>query len=255
MYRRRPQRVSILLPGERPGRRGFLKLGLFGAAFLAVGGSGYLATRRTRVRLPAGGPLSVFSPEEATVLMAVAERLVPERAGFPRPAAVKLAEKMDRVAAMADPATQLELRRLVRLFESALGGLVFDRQPQLFTEASPAHQDLRLRAWAESRIALRRTGHLAMKRLVYASYYGSPETYAAVGYPGPPLRPSAERPASRPTPPAPSPSPPGEGAAARPAGPEPSPRPPRRRGVAKPFEAQPVDQSPPLISPSVNDDG
>jgi hypothetical protein len=250
MYRRRPQRVSILLPGERQGRRSFLRTGLVGAVVLAAGGSGFLATRRTRALVDLPGPLLVFSPAEATVLMAVADRLVPVRDGFPRPSRLNLAARMDRVAAMADPATQADLRRLVRLFESALFGFLFGADAHLFTEASPARQDERLASWAQSRFELRRTGFLALKRLVYASYYGSPETYAAVGYPGPPLRPAA---AVEAAPRAESPShppvqSPGE---ARP----PPVHPPRRRGVAKPFEAQPVEESPPLISPNVNNDG
>jgi hypothetical protein len=35
-------------------------------------------------------------------------------------------------------------------------------------------------------MAVRRTGFQALKRLSAAVYYGSPETYASVGYPGPP---------------------------------------------------------------------
>jgi len=121
------------------------------------------------------------------VLLAVADRLIPERPGFPRPRALGLAARMDAVVAMAHPATQAELRRLVRLFESGAAGLLLDGQPRLFTASSPAEQDRRLAAWAKSRIALRRTGFHALKRTVYASYYASPETWGAVGYPGPPI--------------------------------------------------------------------
>jgi Gluconate 2-dehydrogenase subunit 3 len=194
MARRRTHRVSISLPGERQqGRRSFLVKGLLGGALLAAGGAAWVATRSTR---PAEHPgrLAVFSPEEAAVLLAVADRLVPPRDGFPSPRALGLAERMDAVAAQADPATQVELRRLVRLFESALSGLLLDGRPQLFTEASPERQDRRLRAWAQSRVALRRTGFRALKRLALASYYTSPATWRAVGYPGPPFDPAAGRP-------------------------------------------------------------
>ncbi|HVI74379.1 MAG TPA: gluconate 2-dehydrogenase subunit 3 family protein [Anaeromyxobacteraceae bacterium] len=187
MSRRRPSPPSLALPGEPYGRRSFLRRGLVGAALLALGGGGWLATRKTRVGPSAAGPLKVLSPQEAAVLLAVADRLVPERQGFPRPRALGLATGMDAVVAMAHPATQLELKRLVRLFESAAAGLLLDAQPRLFTESTPAQQDQRLRAWQTSRIALRRTGFHALKRLVYASYYASPETWSAVGYPGPPV--------------------------------------------------------------------
>lgn len=186
MARRRPPPPSLALPGERHTRRSFLKRGVLGAALLAGGGT-WLATRKTRVAPEVVGALSVLSREEASVLLAIADRLVPERDGFPRPRALGLAAKMDAVVAMAHPATQQELRRLIRLFESAAAGLLLDRQPRTFTGSTPAQQDERLSAWARSRIPLRRTGYHALKRIVYASYYASPESWLAVGYPGPPI--------------------------------------------------------------------
>jgi hypothetical protein len=185
MSRRRPS-SSLALPGEPQSRRSFLQRGIVGAALLALGG-GWLATRKTRVGPGVEGRLEVLSPEEAAVLLAVADRLVPERQGFPRPRELGLAARMDAALLMAHPAAQQELKRLVRLFESAAAGLLLDGQPRLFTESTPAQQDRRLQAWQGSRIALRRTGFHALKRLVYASYYASPETWAAIGYPGPPI--------------------------------------------------------------------
>lgn len=189
MSLRRPARVTIPLPGEvEVHRRTFLKTGLVGAVLLAAGGSAWLATRRTAPATDVGGPLRVFSASEAAVLLAVADRLVPVRAGFPRPHQLQLAARVDGIVAMAHHATQQELRQLVRLFESAVAGLLLDAQPRLFTACSAEAQDRRLHAWAESRLALRRTGYRALKGLVYAAYYGSPETWSAVGYPGPPFR-------------------------------------------------------------------
>ena len=186
MSRRRPP-LSLDMPGAGQSRRTFLVRGLTGGMLLALGGAGWLLTRKTRLPPELLGPLRVFSPEEGAVLAAVAERLVPERTGFPRPGVLRLASRMDEVAAMAHPATQVELRRLVRLFESALAGLLLDGQARLFTTSTPAQQDRRLGAWAQSRLPLRRTGYRALKRLVYASYYAAPETWAAIGYAGPPL--------------------------------------------------------------------
>lgn len=184
-YRRAPPH-SLVLPREEHGRRRFLATGLAGAVLLALGGT-WLATRTTRPLDRSEGPFRVFSAGEAAVLLAIADRLVPEHRGLPRPRELRLPVRMDAVAAMADPATQVELRRLVRLFESAAAGLLLDGDPEPFTAAAPERQDRRLDAWRESRIALRRTGYRALKRLVYATYYASPETWGAVGYPGPPF--------------------------------------------------------------------
>jgi hypothetical protein len=183
---RRRHGVTIPLPGEDAGRRRFLVKGIAGFVLLSLGGGTWLATRRT-APLPAGA-LRVFSAEEAAVLLAISERMIPEGPGFPRPRELGLVERIDGIAAMANATDQGELRKLVRLFESALGGLLLDGDPRLFTASTPARQDRRLRAWGSSRIALRRTGYRALKRLVYAAYYASPEVWPAVGYPGPPLR-------------------------------------------------------------------
>jgi hypothetical protein len=59
--------------------------------------------------------------------------------------------------------------------------------PRPFTQMDPTEQDAQLDAWRNSRLAVRRTGFQAMKRLCSAIYFGSPETYASVGYPGPPV--------------------------------------------------------------------
>ncbi|MBI5067742.1 MAG: gluconate 2-dehydrogenase subunit 3 family protein [Deltaproteobacteria bacterium] len=234
MARRRPRPVRVLLPGEREGRRGFLKKGLFGAVLLAAAGGGtWLATRRTRVD-PALKPLLVFDAAQLTVLLAIANRMVPEHPGFPRPAEVGLPARIDAIAAMAHPSAQKELRQLVTLFESGLSG-VLDLSPRLFTECDGPAQEKRLRQWQNSRLSLRRTGFRALKRLVAAAYYSSPETWGAVGYPGPPNSPTL---APRPQPaPETRPAEPGEGA--------PPPRP-------RPFRPAPVPVEPvvPQILPA-----
>ncbi len=184
--RRRRQKSRIFLPGESDSRRGFLKKGLVGGILLAAGGGGFLATRKTT---PLAGPqdrFRVLSLQEAAVILAIADRLVPERKGFPRPMAMDLPAKVDALAARAHPATQKELRQLIRLFENALTGLLFEGVPQTFTQSTPEAQDRRLAGWGRSRVTLRRTGVGALRELIYAAYYASPEVYPALGYPGPP---------------------------------------------------------------------
>jgi hypothetical protein len=84
------------------------------------------------------------------------------------------------------PQGQKEVRQLVGLFENALAGLVLDGQLRTFTASTAEQQDARIRAWQTSRIKMRRTGYRALKKIVYSSYYGAPETWKAIGYPGPP---------------------------------------------------------------------
>jgi hypothetical protein len=174
---------------------------------------------------------------------------------------VGVPRKVDAVVAGLNPGTQREIRRLLNLFEGAVAGLLFEGQLRTFTSCSPWEQDDRLRGWAHSRVTLRRSGFRALKKLVTAAYYSSPEAWPAIGYPGPPLAPPpvpAERPpvpegneeeTAAPKPPAPAP--PGPPARAeeppRQAGPAPrpahAPRPPEAVPAPRPVESVPAPRS------------
>jgi hypothetical protein len=186
LRRNRYRRERILLPHEHEGRRSFLKYGLAGAALLAIGGGTWLGARRTFPMPGLTGPFTAISPEEATVFLALADRLLPPRPGFPSPLDVDLPRRIDALVALMHEEAQKEVRQLVRLFENALVGLVLDGQWKTFTESTPERQDARIRAWQQSRYRVRRTGYKALKKIVYSSYYGARETWAAIGYPGPP---------------------------------------------------------------------
>lgn len=185
MFRRsRGRRERILLPGETLGRRGFLVMGLSGAALLA--GAGMFAWRRPGDLTGVAGPFAVLTQTEAAILLSVARRTLPPGPRFPPPEEVHVAERVDSFLAMSHPGVQRDVKRLLSLFDSALFGLVLDGSPSRFRAATPEVQDARLTAWSSSRIALRRTGFRALRRLVGSAYYSSPSTWTAAGYPGPP---------------------------------------------------------------------
>jgi hypothetical protein len=181
-------------------RRHFLRKTLGGAALLAAAGAVPLALRKTRLREPRQ-QLRFFTPAEYSVFAAVAERVLARgaadlpqelagvlraRTASPAPAALDVAGKADAFLAPLDEASTKELKQLLALFDNALFSFVTGGPPRPFTGMSPAEQDAHLERWATSRMAVRRTGFQALKRLSAAVYYGSPETYASVGYPGPP---------------------------------------------------------------------
>jgi hypothetical protein len=112
---------------------------------------------------------------------------VAERRPVPPSAAdVDVAEKADAFLAPLDAASAKELKQLLLLFDNALFSLATGGPPRPFTRMSPQEQDAHLERWATSRMAVRRTGFQALKRLTAAMYYSQPATYASVGYPGPP---------------------------------------------------------------------
>jgi len=183
-------------------RRGLLKKTIGGAALLAVAGSVPLALRKTKLR-EAPRSLKFFSAAEYSIWAAMAERVVAHdptpatqddvnRTGFvTRPAAptaanVDVAGKADAFLAPLPESDRKDLKQLLALFDNALFSVLGGGPAKPFTQMDAAQQDAHLRSWQTSRLAIKRTGFQAMKRLSCAIYYGSPETFASVGYPGPP---------------------------------------------------------------------
>jgi len=182
-------------------RRGFLKKTLGGAVLLTVAGAVPLALRKTRLREHSGA-LLFFTAAEYSIFAAIADAVLAEgpvsglpgfagellakRPTAPSPAEVDVAGKADKFLAPLDPASAKDLKQLLALFDNALFSLLTLGAATPFTQKTPAQQQAQLNDWATSRLSIRRTGYQAMKRLCAAIYFGTPSTYASIGYPGPP---------------------------------------------------------------------
>jgi hypothetical protein len=178
--------------GGKASRRKFLKRGLVGGGLLLAAGTLPFAFRTTAIGQRPRRELRLLSLEEYAVLAAIAARVVPgdgADARWPRAEAVDVAGKVDALLATVHPDVGSDFRRLLRLFESGFLGTFVAGSPRPFTRAAPAEQDARIEAWRRSRLAVLRSGYQALKRLALAAYYSSPEVYARIGYPGPPVVP------------------------------------------------------------------
>lgn len=178
--------MKMYLPprGQPVARRGFLKKGLIGGALLALGGGGFLFTRRgAQVNIPGG--LQVLNAAEYAVMWAIVQRFVPAREGFPAADSLNAAVAADGIIALLEPVTQEELKQLLMLFENALPNFLFGGRTTPFTQLDPTEQDAVLAEWRDSRLTLRRTGYRALRGIALAAYYGNKATWSAVGYPGP----------------------------------------------------------------------
>jgi Gluconate 2-dehydrogenase subunit 3 len=166
-------------------RRQLVKRGTVGSLLLLVAGGGVSFFWPTRRR---GGPsgLSVFDETEASILAAVADVVLAIEPGAPSAESVGVVGRVDALLARSPADVQRELRRLLRLFENGLTGLLTGSGWTSFTAASGEARRRRLMAWEMSRISIFRTGFQAMKRLTAACYYSCPAAWAAIGYPGPP---------------------------------------------------------------------
>jgi hypothetical protein len=167
-------------------RRSFLKRGIFGGLLLALGGGGFLASRRSRVLPAPPEGLLVLDSIEYAVLMSIAGRIILGGEGFPPVQEVNVGLNADRILARSDPAAAQELKQLLKLFENALAGFLLRGRILPFTRLGVQDQEQALQQWQSSRLEICRTGFVALRTLVIASYFTSPLSWSAVHYPGPP---------------------------------------------------------------------
>lgn len=168
----------------RPSRRTLLKYGFAGTAVLTMGGVG-LSLWPSQLREPQR-PLAVLTQREYSILAAVADRMTPAGGAFPSAQELQVAEKVDDLLAISDPATADELRMVLKIVENALVALLFGGAPVPFTALSDADRDRVLNTWRLSSVSIRRTAYQGLRSACLAAYYSSTEVYPLVGYPGPP---------------------------------------------------------------------
>jgi long-chain-alcohol oxidase len=140
-----------------------------------------------------------LTPRERAVLEAVCETLVPS-IPIPRdPGAffatgARQAGTVDRavrlVGAVADPEARDRLRLLLHLLDNRVANLFLSGRFTRFTAMRPAAREAVLRGYSRSRIALRRAGFQALKRLVHVAHYcwpvnGTHPAWQVNAYPGP----------------------------------------------------------------------
>ncbi|HHO53690.1 MAG TPA: hypothetical protein ENK18_23160 [Deltaproteobacteria bacterium] len=167
-----------------PTRRHLLKLGLFGAGLLAVGGVGL--GLRPGSRAPVPRTLAALEPDAFRVLAAVADRICPATGLLPPAAELRLAERVDAHLATLHPDDVAELSRALLLLENALAGLLIGGSTVPFTLRPPEAQDRTLARWRGSRFVVLRSAFKALRTLCVTAYYADPRVGRAIGYPGPP---------------------------------------------------------------------
>jgi len=141
-----------------------------------------------------------LSPSRHAVLAAVCETLIPrvERPDDPTgyfALSATEARTIDRVEQLIglieDPDARSRLDLLLGLLGTPIANLLLGGRFGAFDRLSPDDRLAVLRSWAHSRLALKRAGFQALKRLVQVSFYGWPvrngshPAWDAAGYPGP----------------------------------------------------------------------
>lgn len=158
-------------------RRTFLKRGLFGGSLLALGGAGLALFPGRELGDPAE-PLVTFGLRSFRALAAVAGRVVTAEGRDP----LAIAQGVDRLLLAAPPEVRRDLDHLLGLLDNALGSLVLDGRLTPFSRLGEADQDVALTRWRDSRLAIRRTGYQALRKLCLATYYATEASWPALHY-------------------------------------------------------------------------
>jgi hypothetical protein len=173
---------------DAPGlsRRGLLKVGLMGSAFLATAGltaslSGCSAST------PANG-FAVVRDSDLPFLKAVIPVML---AGAVKPEAMQqaIAGTLQNLDYSLNHLSPELLKLTVQLFDVL--AMAVTRGPLTgvwgsWENASSEDISHFLTRWQNSSLSLLRMGHASVLQLVMMSWYGRPESWAHCGYPGPP---------------------------------------------------------------------
>ena len=170
-------------------RRQFIKTGIAGGLLLAAAAVLHRPLDRMgKQALVAGNPLD---PSLRTVVRAVAPVMLQgvfPAAGPERGAAL---ERITRGVALAvdalSAASQKEVAELFALLAFAPTRIAVAGVAASWDQASVADIEGFLRRWQDSRLDLLKSGYQALHDLVFGAWYADPESWAAIGYPGPPL--------------------------------------------------------------------
>lgn len=170
-------------------RRRWIKAGFWGS--LALTGAGLAGTLARRTRFdaerapdPQGLP-SAWNDEARRLFEALAPVIIGPACATPDHRA-RAAQGVHAAISALSPSAQREVGELLSLLNLSLtrglaAGLWVD-----WHEATPVQIEAFLQRWRHSRLQLLQSGYHALHDLVLGSWYADPQSWAAIGYPGPP---------------------------------------------------------------------
>lgn len=168
-------------------RRQFIKAGIIGGAALTAAGLFY---SRGLKEAPSTAVSRGLTLSERTIIAALVPAILagvlPE-AGEARQKAIALTVDGVGVAIGGlSAAAQKELAELFTLLNIAPARVLLAGLWPRWEDASPAEIAAFLQGWRTSRLELLRSAYAALHDLVLGAWYGNPDAWEAIGYPGPP---------------------------------------------------------------------
>ena len=169
-----------------PTRRQFIKVGVAGAALLAA-----VRLLDRPLAAPPAAKYRVLADRDAAIVAAltpiVLEGALPEEPGARAGAVTEVVEAFDRAVSGLAPAVQEEIGQLFSLLDFAPSRIALAGLWSPIDQSAPGELREFLRRWRTGRFDLQRSGYSALTQLMQASWYGNSASWAAIGYPGPPV--------------------------------------------------------------------
>lgn len=169
----------------RLNRRHLLKLGM--GASLALSTAGLIATLGGCTPDRPDSAMSVLRSVDLPILATLVPAFIGPHAELDDAAVQACIRQLDFTLAHTSEQTQKDALQLLGLlsFAPTRGPLAGIWGP--LEQASPDQIDAFLRRWRDSRLEMLRHGYKALGQLLLMSWYALPQSWAAAGYPGPPV--------------------------------------------------------------------
>lgn len=154
-------------------RREFLKTGFAGSLLLSAGGCGTVAYSERQLILNVLSRVMLQSALPANTV--TRDALLARTAG-----------NVESTIAGLPLATQAELEQLFSLLDSWFGRCLLAGVWSPWEKASDSEIAEFLESWRHSRFNLLRSAYAGLHDLILGAWYAEPDTWTAIGYPGPP---------------------------------------------------------------------
>jgi len=164
-------------------RRRFLQVGVASAALLA------LVRTLDRPARAAGGWRAIDEQAARTMAALVPVILagtLPREDDARAKAVVAIVAEFDRLVAALAPAVQEEIGELFSVLHFPPSRIALAGLWSSVEESSAEELATFLLRWRGSRFELQRASYRALTQITQAAWYGQAESWAAIGYPGPP---------------------------------------------------------------------
>jgi hypothetical protein len=173
-------------------RRQFIKTGAIGAvALVAIRAAYGPFSADPLIAEDRDYSYAVLRAKERTMLAAIAPVMLagalPQESAARQRAITEVVRGVDTAIRGLPPAVQSEVRDLFALLVFPVTRRVLAGVVKPWLDATPAEIAAFLERWRTSSFVLLRTAYRALQELIMAAWYGNPEAWSRISYPGPPV--------------------------------------------------------------------